>query len=103
MLPAVTGMLAQMRDMAAAATGNPQPTRTDPIGFGAALSRSLQKINATEANAVKLGNAFQTGQSGVPLYRVMLATQEASLSMQFGVQVRNGLVSAYNDVMNMQI
>ncbi|HEU0197071.1 MAG TPA: flagellar hook-basal body complex protein FliE [Nevskiaceae bacterium] len=92
-----------MHGLAATAANKPQPATAGPTGFGAALSRGMQQINAAEGNAVKVGNAFQAGQSGVPLYKVMLATQKASMSLQFGVQVRNGLVSAYNDVMNMQI
>jgi flagellar hook-basal body complex protein FliE len=47
--------------------------------------------------------AFQAGKPGVALYDVMIDTQEASLAFQMGVQVRNRLVNAYKEVMNMQV
>ncbi|MBQ4797464.1 flagellar hook-basal body complex protein FliE, partial [Pectobacterium versatile] len=47
--------------------------------------------------------AFTLGKPGVALNDVMVDNQKASIALQMGVQVRNKLVSAYQEVMNMTI
>ncbi len=47
--------------------------------------------------------AFETGQGDADLAEVMIAVQKSSLSFEAMVQVRNKLVDAYKDVMNMPI
>jgi flagellar hook-basal body complex protein FliE len=46
---------------------------------------------------------FTLGEPGVALNDVMTDLQKSSISLQMGVQVRNKLVSAYQDIMNMQV
>ena len=47
--------------------------------------------------------AFQAGDPNLQLNDVMVDMQKASVAFQMGLQVRNRLVSAYRDVMNMQV
>jgi len=67
------------------------------------LKRSLDQVNATQAQAQTAAQQFQTGQNGVSLEDAMVSMQKANISFQAAVQVRNKLVAAYTDVMNMQV
>ena len=71
--------------------------------FVNALQASLAQVNASQQQASKLGQAFEKGEGNVDLQDVMVAMQKANVSFQGAVQVRNRLVSAYHDIMNMQI
>jgi flagellar hook-basal body complex protein FliE len=72
-------------------------------GFGEALKASLDQVNQTQQSANALGQAFESGTSTASLAEVMIAMQKASISFQATVQVRNKLVSAYQDIMNMPV
>jgi flagellar hook-basal body complex protein FliE len=50
-----------------------------------------------------MAEQFQLGTSNVSLEDTMVALQKANISFQAMVQVRNKVVAAYNDIMNMQI
>jgi flagellar hook-basal body complex protein FliE len=67
------------------------------------LKSSLDQVNATQATADTTAQQFQTGTKGVSLEDAMVSMQKANISFQEAVQVRNKLVSAYSDIMNMQV
>jgi flagellar hook-basal body complex protein FliE len=73
------------------------------VNFSDALKSSLDSIQASQNKADALGKSFALGDDSVNLSDVMIAGQKASLSLQTGIQVRNKLVSAYHDIMNMQV
>jgi flagellar hook-basal body complex protein FliE len=60
-------------------------------------------VNQSQTTAENLGKNFALGDDSVSLSDVMIAGQKANISFQATVQVRNKLVSAYHDIMNMQI
>lgn len=72
-------------------------------GFAGALKSSLDAVNTRQQSASALAQAFETGTTTASLAEVMLATQKASVAFQATVQVRNKLVQAYQDVMNMPV
>lgn len=72
-------------------------------GFAGELQASLQRINQLQQTASSQANAFQAGSSEVSLSDVMADSQKASVAFQMGVQVRNRLLTAYKDVMGMQV
>lgn len=72
-------------------------------GFAGELQASIRRINQLQQAASAKSDAFQAGEPGVALNDVMVDLQKASVAFQMGVQVRNRLVSAYKDVMNMQV
>ena len=81
-----------------------QPTNSQTkVDFSEALKASLDQVNNSQLKAVELGKSFAMGDDSVNLSDVMVASQKASISFQATVQVRNKLVSAYHDIMNMQI
>ena len=99
-------ILAQMRVMAAQA-GTPAATPVQTEGNGAdfseLLANSINKVNETQQQASDLAEAFETGAENVDLAQVMVALQKANVSFQAMLQVRNKLVEAYKDVMNMPV
>lgn len=73
------------------------------VSFSDALKSSLESVNASQVKAEELGQAFAAGDDKVALSDVMISMQKASINMQATVQVRNKLVSAYHEIMNMQV
>jgi flagellar hook-basal body complex protein FliE len=73
------------------------------IDFADALKASLAQVNTSQISSQKLGEKFALGDDKVSLSDVMISMQKANISFQTTVQVRNKLVSAYHDIMNMQI
>ncbi len=72
-------------------------------GFAAELKSSLERINNLQQVAGETTKAFQLGDPNISLNEVMVNKQKASLAFDMGVQVRNKLVSAYKEIMNMQV
>jgi flagellar hook-basal body complex protein FliE len=76
-----------------------------PVGgssFANVLGRLVTEVNAKQAAA---GDAIRSLQSGenVPLHQAVLAMEEASVSFQLMVEVRNKLLESYQELMRMQI
>lgn len=84
----------------AAAGGAAQVEKPD---FAKAFKAQLDQVNALQQTSDKLGQRFALGDDSVHLSDLMIATQKAGLAVQATVQVRNKLVSAYQDIMNMQV
>ncbi|MCG8158138.1 flagellar hook-basal body complex protein FliE [Brenneria goodwinii] len=72
-------------------------------GFAAELKSALDKISTQQQAARTQAQDFELGKPGVALNDVMVDLQKSSLSLQMGIQVRNKLVSAYQEVMNMSV
>lgn len=71
-------------------------------GFAGELQRSLARISDAQQKAYGQAEAFELGAPGVALNDVMVDMQKANIGFQMGLQVRNRVVSAYQDIMNMQ-
>ncbi len=98
----VDQVLAQMRAMSIEAGSKPQET-THEGEFSALLKQSIDAVNDTQKTSANMSKAFEVGDSSVSLAEVMVASQKANVSFQAMVQVRNKLVEAYKDVMNMPV
>ena len=106
----INQILSQMREMAAQAENrissaqhldnDIQATRPD---FGQLLKDSVNHVNETQKTAAAMATAFETGDPNTNLSEVMVSLQKASVSFQAMTQVRNNLVSAYKEIMNMQV
>lgn len=102
---AVEGLLAQMRAMKAAA-GPREPAQAAQAGkldFADVLKSSLDGVARAQAKSEDMQKAFVLGDNSVTLSDTMIAMQKASINFQAAVQVRNKVVQAYNDIMNMQV
>lgn len=101
----VENLLAQMRAMKAAA-GLHEPGQAAAAGkldFAAMLKSSLDGVAQAQAKSESMQKAFVLGDSSVSLSDTMVAMQKAGVNFQMAVQVRNKVVQAYNDIMNMQV
>jgi len=96
-------MVAQLRAVAAQAAQAPEAQSTAAVDFAALLKNALADTNAAQMEARELSRQFATGDPKASLEEVVLNLQKASVSFQTMVQVRNKLVSAYQEIMNMQV
>ena len=71
-------------------------------GFASLLQQALHSVNQTVAQSETLGVGLAAGAAPSIADAVIAATQ-ARLAVDLTVQVRNRVVSAYNQIMNMQI
>jgi flagellar hook-basal body complex protein FliE len=98
-------MLSELRAASAVAEGKPA-VANQPAGgvdFGQALKTAIDQVSAAQAQAQQMAQGVAAGNENVNLQDVMINLQKASLSFQQMVQVRNKLVTAYQDVMNMPV
>jgi flagellar hook-basal body complex protein FliE len=71
--------------------------------FAELLGASIDKVSVAQSSATEMAAAFERGDEGASLPEVMIALQKASLSFQAMTEVRNRLVTAYQEIMNMPI
>jgi flagellar hook-basal body complex protein FliE len=107
-LSQIRALSAQVRPAGPAASaplgaGGAVPQATGEAAFANVLRRSLDQVSATQARASALATSFERGAPGVELPQVMLEMQKASVSFRAVVEVRNRLVEAYREIMNMPI
>lgn len=103
----IEAMVAQLKAAAQAprtavspAAGDKFVAKTD---FNAVLKSSLDQVNGMQQRASSLGQRFAMGDETVSLSEVMVSMQKAGIAFQQTVQVRNKLVSAYHEIMNMPV
>jgi flagellar hook-basal body complex protein FliE len=96
-LSALAARAKNTRDVTSSEKGTP---RTD---FAAALKASVEQLNGAQVRAQQLGESFSLGDESVHLSDVMIALQKANIALHTAVQVRNRFVSAYQEIMNMQV
>ena len=73
-----------------------------PSGFGDLVRQTVDKVNANQMQATKIASAYERGE-GVPLTDVVLSMQKSSLSFEATLQVRNKVLKAYEDILNMPV
>lgn len=98
-------VLGELRATAQAASGKPVQAGKEAAGvdFAQVLQSALQDVSAAQQEARQMAQEFSAGDPNVNLQDVMVNMQKASLSFQQMVQVRNRLVTAYQDIMNMPV
>lgn len=99
-------LLAQMKVLEAKANGFEQHFnfKSDQAqGFGDMLKGAIDQVNNLQNNAGEMAQRFELGDKSVSLAEVMISLQKSNVSFQALTQVRNRLVSAYQDIMNMPL
>ena len=81
----------------------PETSTVGRPDFSKLLSESINQVNDLQQEASSLKTSFEIGDPNVDLPEVMVAVQKASLSFEAVTEVRNKLLSAYQEVMNMQV
>jgi len=92
---------------AVARAGLSQPAAgSRPVGganFADAMNQALQSVSQQQMQAQHLQRELQMDNPTVSLEETMVAMQKSQVGFQAVLQVRNRLVSAYSDIMNMQV
>ena len=99
-------MIGELRATAQVASGKPAAqaaTEAGGVDFAQVLQAALKDVSAAQSEARAMSREFSAGDPNVNLQDVMVNIEKASLSFQQMVQVRNRLVSAYQDIMNMPV
>lgn len=107
---AINQVLSQMRSMAAAAqsdlpsaTAAPLDGQAGALRFSALMQDSIESVNASMMEAKVKATAFESGDPQMSLAEVMVASQRAGLEFQAMTEVRNKLLSAYQEIMRMPV
>lgn len=81
-----------------------RPTATTgQEGFGAAFKDALQSVSQAQNQADAMKREVQLDNPSVSLEQTMVAIQKAQIGFQATLHVRNRMVQAYSDIMNMQV
>lgn len=98
-------VLVEMRSMANAAQVGIEPAKTTVPGstFGALLQQSIDGVNDLQQKSKHYAEGFERQVPGIDLADVMIADQKSSIAFQSLMQVRNKVVTAYQEVMSMPL
>lgn len=102
----IESVLSQIRAMSSMAQGPAATAAKDGAerpDFAGLLQQSVNKVNDIQQTAGSLATAFEAEDPNVDLVQVMIARQKSSLAFQALTQVRNKLISAYQEIMNMPV
>lgn len=113
MIPLITaaiGALSALSSIVSLGNASPPATAAEPSAAGAsgptfsdALNAALSRVDNAIASATDKAKAFASGSSDVSLSDVMVSLEQANLALQTAANVRDKIVAAYTNVMNMQV
>ena len=101
----ISQVLAEMRALQARASGISEApaAAAQPSDFANLMKNSVDHVASMQNQATALADAYEGGDKSVDLTKVMLEVQKASLAFRAMTEVRNKLVDAYTQVMNMSV
>ena len=79
------------------------PGATGSVSFAAVLRNGIERVNEAQAQSSAAQRAFERGDPNVDLPQVMIDMQKASIAFRGAVEVRNRMISAYQEIMNMPV
>ncbi|HEY3985249.1 flagellar hook-basal body complex protein FliE [Cedecea sp.] len=107
MSAAIHGVLEKIHAQAQAISGstnvfphNAVKNESKGASFSDALLNSINEINKTQQTSKQQTQDWMSGKSDIGLNDVMLSMQKSSVAFTFGVQLRNKMVSAYQEIMS---
>jgi flagellar hook-basal body complex protein FliE len=83
--------------------GQPRVEPTAGGGFQSAMTQALKNVSSSQLEAQRLQREVTLDNPNVSLESAVMAQQKASIGFQAVLAVRNRMVSAYTEVMNMQV
>jgi len=117
--PDVQQLLSEMRQLRQKAEGQAEVTTVNALQdgtgqltpvpasnqtqFGEILTQAIDQVNDVQKESSRLSQAYQQGDTRVSLTDVVVAAEKSSVAFEAMTEVRNRLVKAYEDVMNMPI
>jgi flagellar hook-basal body complex protein FliE len=113
MIEALSAIAQTLSDLASAASGTTPSGPPDSVlpgagdaaatSFSSTLKGALDRLDGTVAAASNAAKAFAAGDSSIPLSDVMVSMEQANLALQMAANVRDKVVAAYSNVMNMPV
>lgn len=104
---AINQVLSQMRSIESlarnTATQLEGASKADSDNFTDLMARAINEVNKNQSNAAELSRSLEMGDPSVDIAEVMVAMQKSRVSFQALTEVRNKLLTAYQDVMNMPV
>ena len=88
---------------AASRVGTARSSAAQDGGFSGALKSALNSVSAAQNQATQLQQEVQLDNPNVSLEETMVAIQKAQIGFTATMHVRNRMVQAYTDIMNMQV
>ena len=101
----ISQVLAEMRALQARASGiseAPAPS-AQPSDFANLMKGAVDNVASMQNHATSLATAYESGDKSIDITNVMLEVQKAGLAFRAMTEVRNKLVDAYTQVMNMSV
>ena len=86
----------------AGATTEPTATKVGQPTFFESVKNALDGVNDAQQKSTAMSDAFDRGEE-VPLTDVVLSMQKSSLAFEATLQVRNKVMKAYEEIMNMPV
>ena len=102
----IESVLSQIRAVSAQAHAGSTTSVTGSqpaVDFGAVLKKSIDAVNDVQQSSDEMKTKFEMGDPSVNLVDVMVASEKAKIAFTAMSEVRNKIVQAYHDVMNMPI
>lgn len=104
----IQAMVAQLKATAASASPiNETPLQTKQVAgapeFHSVLKTSLDSVSQMQKQSQQMAQRFEMGDPSVSLSDAMISLQKSSIALQQTIQVRNKLVSAYQEIMSMNV
>lgn len=99
----INRVLEQMRSLSSELQPVKQQEKIEGSSFGDVMQQAVEKVNEQQSIASNMVTDFQNGVGDANLAEVMVSMQKASISFQAMTEVRNKLIEAYREVMNMPI
>ena len=79
------------------------PGAGSSISFASVLRSGIERVNEAQQQSGASQRAFERGDPGVDLPQVMIDMQKASIAFRGAVEVRNRMIAAYQEIMNMPV
>jgi len=101
----ISQVLAEMRALQARASGISEApaAAAQPSDFANLMKNSVDQVASMQNHVSSLAEAYESGDKSIDITKVMLEAQKASLAFRAMTEVRNKLVDAYTQVMNMSV
>ena len=101
----VNGLQAEMQAMGLEAQNTTRPATGQQVSadFGALFNDAVKSVNQLQGQSSDLSTRFDQGDRSVSLSDVMIARNKSSVAFEATVQVRNKMVEAYKELMNMPV
>ncbi|BCA95809.1 flagellar hook-basal body complex protein FliE [Legionella antarctica] len=96
-------LINQMRTMAAQAEGSKVEAGSNQAPFSLVFQQALNQVNDLTQTSDSLKTRFEMGDPGISLGEVMIAGQKSNLGFEATLRVRNKVVQAYQDIMNLPL